>query len=245
MPRADDPVVLRGRLAERGYSEIAVVAIVQLGDLVDPGSLPPGQQPLDLGVHLQAVALVEVRRPRAGTCSSGLVSFRSCRSASILVNTMASGLLICSVGLLPSLASRRSVTLPARWPAHRRCRPASAAGCPGRPAAARPRIWSGSSSSRTPSAAARYRTFCSMDCWESQVLARRVEERQQGPLRVPAAEHGRAWRSRPFRPAAAASVVKRKTSGARSHVPRRRGRAAAAATRGTAAARSRWRTGGG
>src|SRR6185437_16664832 len=67
-----DPVVLRRRLAESGYSEIAVAAIVQLSDLVDPGSLPPGQQPLDLGVYLQAVALVEVRllgrRPEQRAC---------------------------------------------------------------------------------------------------------------------------------------------------------------------------------
>src|SRR5580704_14428510 len=61
-----DVVLPSGRLAQGRDSEVAERAVVLLGDLIDPGALPSGQQPLDFRVYRQAVLLVEVRRVRGG-----------------------------------------------------------------------------------------------------------------------------------------------------------------------------------
>src|SRR5260370_24094280 len=61
-----DAVVLCRRLAERGYAEIAVAAGVELGDLGDPASLPPGPHAPGLRLPLPAVALLARPPPSPG-----------------------------------------------------------------------------------------------------------------------------------------------------------------------------------
>ena len=77
---------------------------------------------------------------------------------------MASGLLISSFGFLPAVARTRSVMFSSTVAGSSSVVPGVGSRLPGAASCRAPRIWSGSSSSTMPSAAARYRTFCSTDC---------------------------------------------------------------------------------
>ena len=55
-----------GRLAECGDAEVPVAAVVLADDPVDQGSVPLAEQPLDFGVHAEAVDLVQLRARGGG-----------------------------------------------------------------------------------------------------------------------------------------------------------------------------------